>query len=108
MRDLTLAKLYGLGLHRLGASREELIASESGQYPRTALWARALHAHQSAVDGLIWVSRQNDACCCLVLFGDRVGEKDLQVVRRPVALASAEGFAFVQRAAEAAGIAILD
>lgn len=108
VRDLTLTKLYGLGLHRLGVSREELIASESGRYPWTVLWARALHTHRPDVDGLIWVSRQNDACCCLVLFGDRVGEKDLQTVRRPVALTSNEGFAYVQKAAEAAGIAILD
>lgn len=108
LRDLTLAQLYGLGLHRLGIAREELIASPAAEYPRTVLWAQALHAHHPDLNGLIWVSRQNDACRCLVLFGDRVGERDLQVVRRPVPLTSDEGFAYVQTAAQAAGITIID
>lgn len=108
LRDLTLAQLYGLGLHRLGITREELIASNSAEYARTVLWARALHAHRPDLDGLIWVSRQNDACCCLVLFGDRVREDDLRLFRRPIPLTSEEGLAYVQKAAEAAGIAILD
>lgn len=107
-RGLTLAQLYGLGLPRLGIARAELIASDVAEYPRTVLWAQALHAHRPDLDGLIWVSRQNDACFSLILFGDRVGDKDLQIVRPPMVLASAAGFAHVQRAAEAAGIAILD
>jgi hypothetical protein len=108
LRDLTLAQLYGLGLHRLGITREELIASPPEEYPRTVLWARALHASRPDLDGLIWVSRQNDACCCLVLFGDRVVKEDLRTVRRPISLTSEKGRVYVEKAAEAAGIAILD
>jgi len=108
LRALTLAQLYGLGLPRLGLTREELIASPAEEYPQTVLWARALHARRPDLDGLIWVSRQNDACCCLVLFGDRVGEKDLRTVRRPISLTSEKGLAYVREAARAAGISIID
>lgn len=106
-RELTLLQLHGFGLHRLGVTREELIASEAEQYPRTVLWARVLHACRREADGLIWVSRQHDRSSCLVLFGDRVSEADLRIVRRPRPLVTT-AFETVQAAANAAGIAIVD
>lgn len=106
-RSLVLLQLHGFGLRRLGLSREELIASDAGQYPRTVLWARALHACRREADGLVWVSRQHDRSLCVVLFGDRVTVEDLRVVRRPRPLAAA-AFESVQSAADAAGISIVD
>ncbi len=105
-RDLSLLQLHGFGLSRLGVAREELIASEAGQYSRTTLWARALHACRREADGLVWVSRQHDRSLCVVLFGDRVAAADLRVLRRPRCL-DTETFEHVERAAEAAGIAIV-
>jgi hypothetical protein len=95
-------------LHRLGISRAELIASESDQYPRTVLWAQALHTCRPDADGLVWVSRQHDTSLALVLFGDRVHSEDLVVEEPPQPLAVGPGYEEVQRAADLAGIALLD
>lgn len=107
LRDLALLQLHGFGLHRLGVSREELIATDPEQYSRTILWARALHACRPDADGLVWVSRQHDRSLCLILFGDRVKPEDLRVIQRPRSLATA-AFEQVEKAAEAAGISIID
>lgn len=105
-RDLSLLQLHGFGLLRLGVARGELIASEAGQYARTVLWAKALHACRPDADGLVWVSRQHDRALSLMLFGDRVTAADLRVIRRPRSLET-EAFEHVERAAEAAGISIV-
>jgi hypothetical protein len=71
-RALKLADLTSEGLHRLKAPKTELIASPSREYPRTALWAQALHRQFAGVDGLLWMSRQRDRDPALLLFGDRL------------------------------------
>jgi len=78
-RDLHLADLTSDGLSRLGVSRLELIESDADQYPRTAAWARALHAHPGRFDGLLWVSRQQDTSLAVVLFGDRVTAEEVRL-----------------------------
>jgi hypothetical protein len=107
-RALTLVQLYGFGRSRLELSRAELIETEVDHYPHTAAWARALHASGTGIDGLIWVSRQNDASHAMVLFGDRVERDSLQVVEAPRPLCFSPGFDDVQRAAEQAGITIFE
>jgi len=107
-RDLSLAQLYGYGLSRLGVTRLELIESGAEVYAQTAVWAQALHACNETIDGLIWVSRQNDGSHAIVLFGDRVPRNALRIARNPVTLYISPGFDQVQEAAEKAGILILD
>lgn len=107
-RDLVLAQLLGHGLRRLEVLRSELIDSEMDAYPRTVLWAQALHRSRPCIDGLIWVSRQFDTAQALVVFGDRVRRADLTVEEPPLALAVVPGFSEVQRAAEEAGILIIE
>lgn len=107
-RDLTLIQLHGHGLHRLGVSRAELIDSEARQYTWTAAWGAALHACLESADGLVWVSRRFDTSFALVLFGDRVLRNDLEVIHPPVPLFPDPGYAEVQRAAEEAGILIIE
>jgi hypothetical protein len=107
-RDLALIQLHGHGLSRLGLSRPELIDAEARHYTQTAAWAAALHACLESADGLVWVSRRFDTSFALVLFGDRVFRGDLAVVDPPVPLFPEPGFAAVQRAAEAAGILIIE
>jgi len=107
-RALTLAQLYGFGLSRLEISRAELIEAEVDDYSHTAAWARALHASDPGIDGLVWVSRQNDASYALILFGDRVQRGSLQVVEAPKPLCFSPGFDDVLRAAEQAGITIFE
>jgi hypothetical protein len=107
-RDLTLVQLYGFGLSRLEVSRAELIESGSYEYWRTTAWARAIHASDERVDGLVWVSRQYDASRALVLFGDRVARAALKVVAAPHSLYFSPGYAEIQRVAGLAGITIIE
>lgn len=108
LRDLKLVQLHGYGLRRLEISRAELIESGAGQYGQTAKWARALYACGDKIDGLVWVSRQHDTSLALVLFGDRVKRADLEVIDPPLPLYLNAGFVEVQRAAEQAGITVLE
>lgn len=107
-RDLLLAQLFGLGLPRLGLTREELIESEADSYPQTRSWAAALHASPGRLDGLVWVSRQNDGAQALLLFGDRVERRDLEITDPPLPLAFGRGLEELQGAAERARILVYD
>jgi RES domain len=107
-RDLILAQLFGFGLRRLGVTRLELIESESDQYPRTRAWAKALHACDARVDGLIWVSRQHDGTRSVVLFGDRVPSSALRTIGNSLPLKDGPGYDAVLNAADRAGIVLYD
>ena len=107
-RDLRLAQLYGFGLRRLGVTRLRLIEAQKRQFPRTAAWARALHASDERIDGLVWVSRQNDGTRSVVLFGDRVPSSSLRAITNPVSLGDGPGYDAVLSAADQAGITIYD
>lgn len=108
VRDLNLAQLFGHGLRRLSVTRLELIETDSEEYSRTAAWAGVLHACDQHIDGLIWVSRQNDGTHSLVLFGDRVSASSLGALQAPVPLWKGPGYEEVQRAADLAGITIFE
>ena len=107
-RSLRLVQLFGFGLRRLGISRSNFIETSKRQFSRTAAWAQALHDCDERIDGLVWVSRPNDGTRSLVLFGDRVSNSDLQILGDPLSLSSGPGFDEVQKAADQAGILILD
>jgi hypothetical protein len=106
-RELTLARLHGHGLRRLGISRVELIEAGPDRYGETVLWAQALHARDKRIDGLIWVSRQYDSSSALILFGDRVRREHLMVLEPPLPLYVDPGFEMVERVAEQAGISVV-
>ena len=108
VRELRLVDLRTLGLRRLGVSRVELIESDPRSYADTAAWARALHDHPIAVDGLLWVSRQHDSSEAVVLFGDRVDSGELRLVpgHVPLVLGEGSGLDLVSRVADDAGITI--
>lgn len=59
-RDLSLADLSSTALRKLGVERSQLIDAEKDRYPQTRIWAEAIHAQCPDVDGLCWVSRQDD------------------------------------------------
>ncbi|MFL6258701.1 MAG: RES family NAD+ phosphorylase [Thermoanaerobaculia bacterium] len=107
-RDLSLAQLFGFGLRRLGVSRRELIEVSKKQYPRTTAWARALYLSDENIDGLIWVSRQNDGVQSIVLFGDRVPSSALRSAGTSLPLRDGPGYDLVLAAADRAGILIVD
>lgn len=107
-RALVLVQLHGHGLRRLGVDRSVLIDSDADAYESTVLWARAFHRVHRRLDGLIWVSRQHDTSRAVVLFGDRVDRRDLEVAEAPLPLFLGVGLERAQAAAEAAGITIVE
>jgi len=72
--DLLLADLGSKALRKLGVPRNALIDTEKDQYPVTRQWAVAIHAQFPKVQGLCWISRQDDSARAVVLFGDRIGD----------------------------------
>jgi hypothetical protein len=107
-RPLHFAQLHGFGLSRLGLRRTDLIEAEAPAYPATARWAAALHSCAERFDGLVWISRQHDTSRAVVLFGDRIDRSDLELIESPLPLYLGRGYRRVQKAAEAAGITVLE
>jgi len=83
-RDLVLADLTSTSLRNLGIRRNQLIDTEKDRYPQTRAWAAAIHAQRPDIEGLGWVSRQDDRALALVLFGDRVPATDLMPRGAPI------------------------
>ena len=75
--DLVLADLSSTALRSLGLRRVDLIDTEKDQYPGTRKWAEAIHGQCPTIEGLCWVSRQDDRARAVVLFGDRIPAGDL-------------------------------
>ena len=71
-RDLKLADLGSVALRKLGVPRKQLIDTEKDQYPATRRWAEAIHAQHPDIQGLSWISRQDDGARAVMLFGDRI------------------------------------
>jgi hypothetical protein len=106
-RDLNLVALHGTGLGRVQVTHGELIECDASDYADTLPWSLALHDAASAPDGLCWRSRQHNDSLALILFGSRVAEDDLVVVRPAESLALRPGGDLVYEFAEAADIAII-
>ena len=106
-RDLRLISLHGGGFHRVRASRAQLIESEASDYPALAAWGQALHDAALKADGIRWRARQFDDAYALLLFGDRVRRRDLDVVAPSLPLVLGRGFELVEELAERAGITLL-
>jgi hypothetical protein len=107
-RSLALADLSSTALRRLGLRRGELIDTEKDQYPGTRRWAEAIHAECPAVEGLCWVSRQDDRGLAIVLFGDRVAPHDLVAVSDPRSVvADVEVYSILLVLAERIGVNVV-
>lgn len=88
-------------------SRAKLIESEADCYPQLAPWGQALHDCPAEADGLLWRSRHYDDAYACLLFGDRVGRRDLVVVEPSLPLALGRGRELVDEGAEVAGITLI-
>lgn len=73
-QGLVLAELGSRALRKLGVERKQLIDTEKDQYPVARRWAVAIHAGFPQVQGLCWISRQDDSARAVVLFGDRIAD----------------------------------
>ena len=70
--NLLLADSSSVALRKLGITRKQLIDTEKDRYPVTRMWAEAIHTQCPSVQGLYWVSRQDDQARAVILFGDRI------------------------------------
>jgi hypothetical protein len=82
--DLTLADLSSLALRKLGIPRADLIDSDKDIYPQTRTWAEAIHAQCRDIQGLSWVSRQDDSARAMILFQDRLPPDPLRQIAASV------------------------
>jgi hypothetical protein len=106
-RDLRLLALHGYGLQRLGVTHGELIECGPAEYPWTARWGEALHAAAPDADGLVWMARRFTGRSSIMLFGDRVGQDDLEAQAQPLELWRGPGLELALEAAQQAGIGLL-
>ncbi|HSI59925.1 MAG TPA: RES family NAD+ phosphorylase [Ideonella sp.] len=69
---LQLANLTSPGLKAAGLLPHDLFASDQPDYPRTRAWALWIWQQLPEAQGLTWMSRRDNRCQVLMLFGDRV------------------------------------
>jgi hypothetical protein len=106
-RDLKLVQLHGVGLRALQVTHGELIETDAADYADSVPWSDALYDAPGVPDGLCWRSRQHNDSLALIMFGTRVREDDLDVVRRAESLSGGRGGDSAIEFAEAADIAIV-
>ena len=108
-RDLVLADLSSTALRKIGIRRNQLIDTEKDRYPYTRAWAEAIHAQCPEVEGLCWVSRQDDRARALILFGDRVQMADLAPSGSSITIVSdAAVYTALLELADRIGVKIID
>lgn len=85
-RDLQLLDLGTIGLRNLKLRKANVIDTPATQYPHTRALAQTWHERFDDIDGLHWISRQDDHASACILFGDRIGPDDLaiQEVTKPL------------------------
>lgn len=107
-KDLVLADLSTVALRKLGIERSQLIDTESDHYPNTRQWAQAIHAQCLDIQGLYWVSRQDDRARAVMLFGDRIDAATLvpQGASRNVML-DPDAYAEVLALADRIGVSLI-
>lgn len=78
-RTLKLADFTSAGLTGLGLDRREIIETvDPDLYLDTVKWAHAVYTDPETFDGIHWISRLDDTCASVVLFGGRVRPEDLE------------------------------
>jgi hypothetical protein len=108
-RELNRADLSATALRKLGVQRNELIDTEKDKYPSTRKWAEAIRAAYPSLEGLCWVSRQDDRGLAIVLFGDPLDAADLVPTGGPHSvLADVPVYTDLSALAERIGVSIVD
>ena len=80
-RDIELASLRKQDLKRWLVTPNEIIHPLPVQFDQTAKWSQEIHNQFDYVEGLIWTSNQCDPDSAMILFGDRVPEQCLEIVK---------------------------
>ena len=62
-------------------------------YPRTRKWAMHIWRSVPNAKGLLWMSRRENECAVMMLFGDRIPAGTVSVNNRPKPIAEFENVA---------------
>lgn len=73
-QPLKVADLTSIGLKNLNTNKAEVIESPPDAYPLTRTLAKAIHAHDDTIQGVQWVSKQDDRAMSFMFFGDRIAD----------------------------------
>jgi hypothetical protein len=72
-----LVNMTTMGLQAAGLKPVDLFESEKGDYPRTRKWALWIWQNMPDAQGLRWMSKRDNQCEVIMLFGDRVNQSDV-------------------------------
>jgi hypothetical protein len=93
-RSMRIAEFFGLGLRELGIEATQLTDTPMDNYPQTRTWAQAAWA--AGLDGIGWMSKRDNSARAYMLFGDRVQERDLEIVAGSgLVFAGGDGFGWL-------------
>ena len=70
--ELDLVNLTSTGLQAVGMAPSHLFDGEEDDYPRTRAWALWIWQNMPRAQGLHWMSKRDNTCEVIVLFGDRI------------------------------------
>lgn len=97
LRALRLVNLYSAGLKALDVRYPDLIGSPAAVYHRTRVWSQALYdnTRDLGVDGLLYRPRHAPTHDAVLLWGDRVGPADFEVIEAATAITRSDLYARV-------------
>lgn len=108
-KDLVVVDLSSKGLRKMGFKKTEIIETEADKYPITRAIAEQIHAENTEVQGLRWVSRQDDTARALVLFGDRIEKNTIKKIGKSKSLINdPDTYAEVLDLADEIGVSVVD
>lgn len=105
--DLTLADLSNTSLRKYGIKRSELIDTEKSEYAKTQAFAERMHADNKDIQGLYWISRQDDRAEAIILFEDRIPDGDLIAIAPSVGLLEDSTYSEIINLARKIGVNIV-
>lgn len=74
MPPLQLVNMTTMGRQAAGLKPAHLFEGEKDDYPRTREWALWIWQNMATAQGLRWMSKRDNQCEVIMIFGDRLGK----------------------------------
>ncbi|PSL81286.1 hypothetical protein C7T35_28110 [Variovorax sp. WS11] len=72
-----LVNITTMGLQAVGLKPVDLLEGEKDDYPRTREWALWIWQNMPDAQGMRWMSKRDNQCEVIMLFGDRMSPSDV-------------------------------
>jgi hypothetical protein len=105
-QDITLASLSKMALRKLGVPPDQIVTSEKSEYGYSRAIAEEIFRLNPNVQGLDWISRQDDRSTAFVFFEPRFSASPITPTRDRRSLES-DAIADVYDVADQIGVLIL-